>query len=360
MPQSGALAAPKQQRSVTHAALNNADTPLLHISHLSVGFSLTPYAPPALATEDVTLILPKGKVVCLVGESGCGKSVVARSILRLLPSPPAQLVSGAIYFAGNNTTTMSEAELQHIRGNAIGMVFQEPMTSLNPVLTIGTQVSEHIALHKKVSQKEAQQQAIHMLHKVGIINPQSSMSDYPHQLSGGMRQRVMIAIAMACSPQVLIADEPTTALDVTLQQQILGLMQNLVQESQSALLLITHDFGVVSQIADIVAVMYAGKIVEQGSTKDILDTPLHPYTQGLLASRPHPSAYQGQTAKKERLHAIAGTVPALNNRPTGCYFHPRCPHATDTCRSASPTLPSNPLDTWLPSPAHVCACWLHA
>lgn len=323
--------------------------PLLRVTDLSVGFAREDERSRiGVAVDGVSFTLSRGKTLCLVGESGCGKSVTALSLLRLLPSPPAIILGGSVLFDGRELTTMSEAELRHIRGNQAGMVFQDPMTSLNPVIRVGDQMTEGLRLHRGLSTREAREAAVSMLQRVGIADPHIRARDFPHQMSGGMRQRVMIGMALACEPDLIIADEPTTALDVTVQKQILGLMRGLIEDSSSGLLLITHDLGVVAQIADEVAVMYSGRIVEQGPARAVLDAPCHPYTAGLLRSRP------GAGKRKQRLDVIPGTVPSLWTRPEGCAFHPRCASAFDRCkREAPPFFPSG--DSNQP---RYCRCWL--
>ena len=286
----------------------------------------------AKAIDGVSYDIRKGETVCLVGESGCGKTVSALSILGLIPHPPGKIMDGKILFNGKNLLDLSEEEMQKIRGNHIAMVFQEPMTSLNPVLTIGDQIEETIVIHEKVDTGEMRQRCIELLREVGIPSPEKFLGNYPHQLSGGQRQRVMIAMALACNPDLVIADEPTTALDVTIQAQILNLFEELQQNRQMSLLYITHDLGVVANIADRIYVMYAGIIIEQGNAKEIFHTPCHPYTQGLLASLPSPIK-RGST-----LHSIPGTVPDPAYKPSGCPFHPRCDFAIDTCRIDFPQM----------------------
>jgi oligopeptide/dipeptide ABC transporter ATP-binding protein len=274
----------------------------------------------------------EGETLALVGESGCGKSVTALSILRLLPTPPASYEAGSIDFAGEDLLQVSEERIRAVRGNEVAMIFQEPMTSLNPVFRVGDQVAEAIELHQHVSGDEARQRAIAALRRVGIPAPEQRVDDYPHQLSGGLRQRVMIAMALACSPRLLIADEPTTALDVTIQAQILELMAKLQQELGMAVLLITHDLGIVAETARRVAVMYAGRIVEEAAVGPLFARPRHPYTAGLLRSRPRLGMAGG------RLVPIEGSVPDSLHVPTGCAFHPRCPLATEQCRQQEPPL----------------------
>jgi len=286
----------------------------------------------ARALDGVSYEVRKGETVCLVGESGCGKTVSALTILRILPQPPGRIMGGTISFNGQNLLELNEEEMQKIRGRRIAMIFQEPMTSLNPVFTIEEQIKESILVHEKVDQEEARQRCIQLLKDVGIPSPEERLKDYPHQLSGGQRQRVMIAMALACHPDVVIADEPTTALDVTIQAQILNLFRELKRKREMSLLYITHDLGVVANIADRVYVMYAGVIAEQGEVSHIFHDPRHPYTQGLLASLPS-RAKRGKT-----LHSIPGTVPNPAYKPEGCPFHPRCPFAIETCRSQFPEM----------------------
>ncbi len=288
----------------------------------------------AQAVQDVSFLIRKGKTFALVGESGCGKSVTALSIMRLVAAPQGKIVSGKINFDGKNLLELSEQQMRNIRGNKIAMIFQEPMTSLNPVYTVGNQIVEAIRLHQKKTASQARTDAIEMLHKVGIPDPDRRISEYPHQMSGGMRQRVMIAMAVSCQPNLLIADEPTTALDVTIQAQILDLLDNLQKQTGMSILLITHDLGVVAERADDVAVMYASKIVEVSKSQSLFEKPLHPYTQGLLRSLPR----LGISAK--RLQTIPGTVPDPLHFPCGCKFHPRCPigHADKRCQTIEPEL----------------------
>lgn len=286
----------------------------------------------ARALDGVSYEVRKGETVCLVGESGCGKTVSALTILRILPQPPGRIMGGTIFFNGQNLLDLDEEEMQKIRGRRIAMIFQEPMTSLNPVFTIDEQVGESILVHEKVDQGEARQRCIQLLKDVGIPSPEERLKDYPHQLSGGQRQRVMIAMALACHPDLVIADEPTTALDVTIQAQILNLFRELKRKREMSLLYITHDLGVVANIADRVYVMYAGVIAEQGEVAHIFHDPRHPYTQGLLASLPS-RAKRGKT-----LHSIPGTVPNPAYKPEGCPFHPRCPFAIETCRFQFPEM----------------------
>jgi len=285
------------------------------------------------SVDGVIFEIGEGKTLGLVGESGCGKSVTSLSIMRLIPSPPGQIVGGAIYYRGRDLLKLNKEEMRKIRGNEISMIFQEPMTSLNPVFTIGNQIGEAIQLHQGLGRRETRAKTIEMLRLVKIADPESRVDSYPHQLSGGMRQRVMIAMALSCNPNLLIADEPTTALDVTIQAQILELIKELQQKMGMALLLITHDLGVVAERADEVAIMYAGKIVERGSAEAIFARPLHPYTVGLLNSLPGTGG-----KKKKRLDAIPGVVPSPLDLPSGCRFRDRCPKAAGICAEAEPLL----------------------
>lgn len=291
------------------------------------------------AVDDVSFNLFKGKTLGIVGESGCGKSVTSLSIMRLIPSPPGKIASGEIFYKGSSLLALSPSEMRKIRGNEISMIFQEPMTSLNPVFTIGNQICEAISLHQKsLSKKEVRQKAIESLRLVGIPSPEKRIDDYPHQLSGGMRQRVMIAMALSCNPQILIADEPTTALDVTIQAQILDLLRGLKEKTGLSMILITHDLGVVAEVCDDVVVMYAGKVAEQGTVREIFKNPKHPYTRGLLRSIPSLSKGTTDKAKKRRLETIPGIVPNLLYLPKGCRFQDRCSYVSDECRQAEPEL----------------------
>jgi oligopeptide/dipeptide ABC transporter ATP-binding protein len=281
----------------------------------------------------VSFEIGEGKTLGLVGESGCGKSVTSLSIMRLISSPPGEIVGGEIYYRGRDLLKLNKEEMRKIRGNEISMIFQEPMTSLNPVFTIGNQIGEAIRLHQGLGKKETRAKTIEMLRLVKIADPESRVDSYPHQLSGGMRQRVMIAMALSCNPNLLVADEPTTALDVTIQAQILELIKELQQRMGMALLLITHDLGVVAERADEVAIMYAGKIVERASAQAIFARPLHPYTVGLLNSLPGTGG-----KKKKRLDAIPGVVPSPLDLPSGCRFRDRCPKAAGICAEAEPLL----------------------
>lgn len=284
------------------------------------------------AVDGVSFDIPKGKTIGLVGESGCGKSVTALSIMRLIPTPPGNYVEGEIHYEGQNLLKLPEAQMRKLRGNRISMIFQEPMTSLNPVFTIGNQITEAICLHEQLNYPAALEKTIHMLELVGIPSPRDRAACYPHQLSGGMRQRVMIAMALVCKPDLLIADEPTTALDVTIQAQIMELMLRLQQEMGMSILLITHDLGVVAETCSEVVVMYAGRVVEKADVYTIFKHPKHPYTVGLLASVP------GTHHQGSRLQTIPGLVPNLLNLPTGCRFQDRCSRITDRCKQIEPDL----------------------
>ena len=284
------------------------------------------------AIEDVTFSVEQGEILGIVGESGCGKSMTALSILRLVASPPVYITGGEIRYRGKNLLEMDEKEIRKIRGNKISMIFQEPMTSLNPVYTVGNQITEVIRLHQKVGKEEVQAQALQMLRMVGIPAPEQRIKEYPHQLSGGMRQRVMIAMALACRPELLIADEPTTALDVTIQAQILEELKNLQREFGMSIILITHDLGVVADMAQNMLVMYGGEVVEYGPTKELFRHPRHPYTEGLLRSIPR----LDEAVRK--LNVIKGVVPSLDSMPEGCRFCPRCEYATERCHKEKPPL----------------------
>jgi len=286
----------------------------------------------ARAVEGVSFDVGREETVCLVGESGCGKTVTALSILGLIPCPPGEIANGDILFDGQNLLDFNEAQMQSIRGNHIAMVFQEPLTSLNPVFTIGDQIGEAINIHQTVAKDALQSRCVELLTDVGIPGAQERINDYPHQLSGGQRQRVMIAMALACNPELVIADEPTTALDVTVQAQILRLFKSIQIKHSMSLLYITHDLGVVGKIADRVCVMYAGMITEQGTKSAVLESPQHPYTRALLASVPN------RSKRGKRLYSIAGNVPNPAYKPRGCPFHPRCSHAIDNCRREHPDL----------------------
>lgn len=303
---------------------------ILKISNLHTHFFTDRGEIPAV--DGVSLTVHKGEVVGIVGESGCGKSVTSLSIMKLVPSPPGKIVNGTIEYNGMNLVNASEKQMRKIRGNEISMIFQEPMTSLDPLFTIGNQIREAIRLHQKVTKKEATERAVEMLRLVGIPRAEEIINEYPHQLSGGMRQRVMIAMAMASNPKILIADEPTTALDVTIQAQILDLMKKLNEEKETAILLITHDLGVVAEICDRVVVMYAGQVVEEGTTREILKDSTHPYTKGLIRSIPK------LHEKNQSLYSIPGTVPKLRMGMTGCRFKDRCEFAHERCFTETPEL----------------------
>jgi oligopeptide/dipeptide ABC transporter ATP-binding protein len=317
-------------------------TALLEIRGLRVSFATD--AGPVPAVRGVDLVVRAGETLALVGESGCGKSVTALSILRLVAMPPGVFDAGEILLDGENLLAASEARMREIRGNDVAMVFQEPMTSLNPVLRVGEQVAEAIELHQQVSHETARARAIEAFARVGIPAPEQRVDEYPHQLSGGMRQRVMIAMALACNPKLLIADEPTTALDVTIQAQILELLAKLQRELGMAVLLITHDLGVVAETARRVAVMYAGRVVEEADVLPLFERPRHPYTAGLLRSRPRLDVEHG------RLVPIEGSVPDALHQPPGCAFHPRCPLAEERCRREQPPL--------VGEGSHRFACWV--
>jgi len=307
--------------------------PLLHVDGLKTFFELEEGT--VQAVDGVSFAIGKGETLGLVGESGCGKSVTAMSILQLNPVPPTRYASGRILFEGRDLLTLPPRELRKVRGNAIAMIFQEPMTSLNPVYTVGDQIGEVLRLHRGMTPPQARAASIAMLQKVGIPSPDERVDTYPHQMSGGMKQRVMIAMALACGPQLLIADEPTTALDVTIQAQILELLAQMQAEMGMSILLITHSLGVVAETADHVAVMYAGRIVEYASTADLFATPRHPYTFGLLQSLP-----EMHKPGQERLHEIAGTVPSPLSWPSGCRFRTRCFNAQPKCAEVDPQLVS--------------------
>jgi peptide/nickel transport system ATP-binding protein len=300
------------------------------------------------AVDDVSFTVGRGETLAIVGESGCGKSVTALSIMRLVPDPPGRIVGGSVTLEGTDLLGVSDAEMRRIRGNRISMIFQEPMTSLNPVMRIGDQITEVVQLHRSMTNKQAWAQAVEMLRLVRIPEPERRAHEYPHQLSGGMRQRAMIAMALACRPVLLIADEPTTALDVTIQAQILALIVDLQKTLGTGLILITHDLGVVAQTAQRVIVMYAGKKVEEASVEALFEKPKHPYTRGLMASMP---AVISLGAKEDvRLNEIPGMVPSLTNLPPGCAFAPRCALAIDRCRAEYP-----PLQDF--GDHHYAACW---
>ncbi|MCC6716296.1 MAG: ABC transporter ATP-binding protein [Acetobacteraceae bacterium] len=319
--------------------------PLLEVQNLQTHFGTLDGV--VRAVEGVSFHIDAGETVAVVGESGCGKSVTAMSIMRLIQTPPGK-IAGKILFQGRDLLELTEPEMQAIRGKDISMVFQEPMTSLNPVLTVGRQIGETVMLHEGLSAKDAEQRAIEMLTLVGIPAPARRVREYPHQLSGGMRQRVMIAMALACSPQLLVADEPTTALDVTIQAQILELMRDLKTRVGAAIMLITHDLGVVAEMAQRVVVMYAGRKVEEGSVEDIFLHPLHPYTRGLMGAMPKLGSSLTTTGRT-KLTEIEGQVPSLRKPIIGCAFAGRCPEVTDVCRRMAPAIEEK-------APAHWVAC----
>lgn len=319
--------------------------PILEVDNLRTHFFTAAGVVPAV--DGVSYHVNAGETLGVVGESGCGKSVTALSILRLVSSPPGRIVGGEIRFHGNNLLALTEPEMERIRGNDISMIFQEPMTSLNPLQTAGHQIAEAIGLHQHVSHRAAMAKAVDMLRLVHIPEPEQRAASYPHQLSGGMRQRVMIAMALSCNPKVLIADEPTTALDVTIQAQILDLMRELRRTLGTAMILITHDMGVVAENADRVVVMYAGRKVEEAPVLELFDRPLHPYTRGLMASIPRRMA---DGVRRRRLTEIPGIVPNLRDPIAGCAFAPRCAFATEHCRAEAPELTDH-------GGGHVAACW---
>jgi len=317
--------------------------PLLRVEHLTTVFDLASGAVPAV--DDISFDIRQGETLGVVGESGSGKSVTAFSIMRLVQSP-GRIAGGAIYFKGRNLLALSEREMRSVRGAEISLIFQEPMTALNPVFTIGDQLRETLLVHGKATRRDAGARAIELLQAVRIPDAAARVSDYPHQLSGGMRQRVLIAMALACKPALVIADEPTTALDVTIQAQILDLLREMKAAFDLSLMLITHDLGVIAETADRVAVMYAGRIVEQGAVREVFRQPQHPYTRGLLASMPG-------GAPGTRLRAIEGTVPMLGALPPGCAFNPRCPDRFDPCTGTPP-------DDYVTGAGHTAKCYLHA
>ncbi|MGE5631789.1 MAG: ABC transporter ATP-binding protein [Caulobacteraceae bacterium] len=317
---------------------------LLEVNNLEVSFDT--YAGEVKAVRGVTFYLDKGEALAIVGESGCGKSVTAQSIMRLIPSPPSRVKNGNIMFNGKEVLKLSEREMQAIRGSEIGMIFQDPMTSLNPTMTVGKQIMEGLIKHRHLKSEQAHEEALKMLKLVNIPNAERRLKQYPHEFSGGMRQRAMIAIALACNPKLLIADEPTTALDVTIQAQIIDLMKDLQKELNTAIILITHDLGVVADMAQRIIVMYAGKIVESGTLEDIFYRPKHPYTWGLLKSVPRLDAKQ-----KENLMPIEGTPPDLFAPPAGCGFAARCEYCMNICKEKQPEFTEV-------AEGHHSACWL--
>jgi oligopeptide/dipeptide ABC transporter ATP-binding protein len=332
---------PEPPPAARHLEEQSAGSSLLEVRDLRTHFFTEDGV--AKAVDGVTLSLAAGETLGVVGESGCGKSVTALSILRLV-APPGKIVGGKVLLGGRDLLALSEREMRDVRGNRISMIFQEPMTSLNPVFTVGSQIMEAILVHERVSQEEARARAIEMLRKVRIPAAEARVDDYPHQMSGGMRQRVMIAMALALSPEVLIADEPTTALDVTIQAQIMDLLAELKRDLGMSVLLITHNLALVAEVAGRIAVMYAAKVVEYASARDLFAAPLHPYTHGLLASVPTLGM-----AKTRRLNVIPGVVPNPLRAPGGCPFHPRCPVAEERCRTEAPPLIEE-------RPGHLAAC----
>ena len=319
----------------------------LLVKNLKVSFA-TPVKE-LVAVRGISYQLNQGETLALVGESGCGKTVSALSILRLIEEPPGKIMSGEILFNGKDLLKLTKRELQVHRGKDIAMVFQDPMTSMNPVLTIGEQIIETLLRHTPLSRKEAREKSLKLLEQVEIASPKEKLDQYPHQLSGGMRQRAMIAMALSCSPRILIADEPTTALDVLIQAQILDLLKKIKNETQMSILLITHDLGVVAEIAKRVMVMYAGEIVESGPVLDLFRSPLHPYTIGLMKSIPTLKPTQGKLSK---LNEISGVIPSLSQIPSGCPFHPRCPSAETRCKTEKPKLKKIANE-------YSVSCWLH-
>jgi len=324
--------------------------PLLKIENLSIEF--TNYQGTSKVLDNVNLTIQQGEILGLVGESGCGKSVTARAILQLLPQPPARISNGAISFKDKDILSFSPKQMRQIRGNKISMIFQEPMSSLNPVFTIGNQMQEVVSLHRKITKKDARQKCIDMLTQVQMPDPEMVLKKHPHELSGGMRQRVMIAMALLCDPELLIADEPTTALDVTVQGQVLAILNSLSRQRNISVLLITHDMGVVAQLCDRVAVMYAGRIVELATVKELFASPMHPYTRGLIASIPdmdHSDTKENDHLSEQPLYSIPGSVPTLIDPPKGCRFHPRCEFCLPICKEKIPAL------KWV-NPNHAVAC----
>ena len=322
------------------------DQPIIEIKNLKTYFKTDEGI--AHAVDDISFSVYPRETLGIVGESGCGKSVTALSIMKLIPEPPGYFAGGEILYKGKNILDIPETGMREIRGNKISMIFQEPMTSLNPVFTVGHQIEEAIILHQGLNVEDARLKAIDMLKLVSIPSPEQRVDEYPHQLSGGMRQRIMIAMALSCNPEVLIADEPTTALDVTIQAQILELVQKLQNELNLAVIMITHDLGVVAEVCDRVIVMYAGQIVEKGSVRDIFKNPQHPYTKGLLASIPT----MGEDGDSHELYNIKGMVPSATQFPTGCHFNPRCELVTEKCKAENPNIELINNDI-----AHEVRCW---
>jgi len=326
-----------------------ADAALLEVTDLKTYFFLRHGI--LKAVDGVSFTLKPHETLAIVGESGCGKSMTALSLMRLIPEPPGRIVGGSVKLDGVDLLTLDERAMRSVRGKDISMIFQEPMTSLNPVMTVGRQIAETLLLHEDMSRREALSRAVDILRLVRIPEAEQRLKEYPHQLSGGMRQRVMIAMALACNPKVLLADEPTTALDVTIQAQILDIILDLQKKLGTALILITHDLGVVAETAQRVIVMYAGKKVEEAPVGELFARPLHPYTHGLMASIPRLDLLRGEAANtRGRLQEIPGIVPALTNLPPGCAFAPRCPFAEDRCRTQAPLYEEK-------RPGHWAACW---
>ncbi|MBU1442362.1 MAG: ABC transporter ATP-binding protein [Gammaproteobacteria bacterium] len=314
----------------------------------------------AMVLNGVDFEIRGGETLCVVGESGCGKSMTALALLRLIPSPPGRISHGRVLFQGEDLVAATEARMREVRGNRISMIFQEPMTSLNPVFTVGDQIGESLRLHAGLDAGAARKRSIEMLQQVGIPAPERRVDEYPHQLSGGMRQRVMIAMALACRPDILIADEPTTALDVTVQAQIFDLLRELQRDKGTAILFITHDMGAVAEMADRVMVMYAGRVIEQGTTAQVLSQPGHPYTRGLIDCLPElGSSFGAEAGERDDLAEIDGVVPSIWELGSGCAFRERCPHAMPRCATEVP--PMFALDVASsPGAPHGAACWLHA
>ncbi|MGC3986616.1 MAG: ABC transporter ATP-binding protein [Pseudorhodoferax sp.] len=330
------------------------DTPLLQVKDLRVTFSSR--RGEAMVLNGVDFGIRAGETLCVVGESGCGKSMTALALLRLIPSPPGRITGGQVLFQGEDLLTAGDARMRAVRGNRISMIFQEPMTSLNPVFTVGEQIAESLRLHAGLDPAAAQARAVEMLKQVGIPAPERRVHEYPHQMSGGMRQRVMIAMALACRPDILIADEPTTALDVTVQAQIFDLLRELQRDKGTAILLITHDMGAVAEMADRVMVMYAGRVIEQGSCEQVLSAPAHPYTRGLIACLPELGS--SQAAGREELAEIPGVVPSIWELGSGCAFRARCREALPRCASEVPPLVALAPDA--SGSPHGVVCWLHS
>ncbi len=336
-------------KRMTEEVVTAPSEPLLRVDDLRTYFELRHGV--VKAVDGVSFTLKPQETLAIVGESGCGKSITALSLMRLVPDPPGRIVGGSVTLEGRDLLALDEETMRGVRGKDVAMIFQEPMTSLNPVMTIGAQVAEAVLLHEKVSRQEAWDTAIEMLRITRIPAPEQRAKEYPHQLSGGMRQRAMIAMALACHPKVLIADEPTTALDVTIQAQILDLIVDLQHKLGTAVILITHDLGVVAETAQRVIVMYAGRKVEEATVEELFARPQHPYTHGLMASIPRLPLMRGDLENEpERLQEIPGMVPALSNLPPGCVFAPRCTHAEDRCRADYP-------DYEQKRPGHWAACW---